>query len=70
MPDLEVHLYETHVGDLVGDSWRDFDFVPTPDAIELPPALVELGVLMQAPPDRFLRPLPGVSWRHSNVSGS
>jgi len=23
MPRLEVHLYETHVGDLVGDSWRD-----------------------------------------------
>jgi serine/threonine-protein kinase HipA len=34
MPDLEVHLYETHVGDLVGDSWRDFDFVPTAEAVE------------------------------------
>lgn len=34
MPDLEVHLYETHVGDLVGESWRDFDFVPTAEAIE------------------------------------
>ncbi|MFA7325016.1 MAG: HipA N-terminal domain-containing protein, partial [Candidatus Nanopelagicales bacterium] len=29
MPSLEVHLYGAHVGDLVGDSWRDFDFVPT-----------------------------------------
>lgn len=34
MPDLEVHLYETHVGDLVGDSWRDFEFAPTAEAIE------------------------------------
>lgn len=34
MPDLEVHLYETHVGNLVGDSWRDFDFVATPAAVE------------------------------------
>jgi serine/threonine-protein kinase HipA len=34
MPSLEVHLYETHVGDLVGDSWRDFDFVATNTAIE------------------------------------
>ncbi|MBU6146568.1 MAG: HipA domain-containing protein [Actinomycetales bacterium] len=34
MPDLEVHLYETHVGDVVGESWRDFDFVPTAEAIE------------------------------------
>lgn len=29
MPSLEVHLYGAHVGDLVGDSWRDFDFVAT-----------------------------------------
>jgi serine/threonine-protein kinase HipA len=34
MPRLEVRLYETHVGDLLGDSWRDFDFVPTTEAIE------------------------------------
>jgi len=34
MPRLEVHLYETHVGDLIGDSWRDFDFVATSEAIE------------------------------------
>lgn len=34
MPRLEVHLYETPIGDLVGESWRDFDFVPTADAIE------------------------------------
>ena len=34
MPSLEVHLYETHVGDLVGDSWRDFDFVATIAAID------------------------------------
>jgi len=34
MPRLEVHLYETHVGDLVGHSWRDFDFVATSEAIE------------------------------------
>lgn len=34
MPDLEVHLYETHVGNLVGDSWRDFDFVATPAAVD------------------------------------
>lgn len=27
MPNLEVRLYGTHVGDLVGGSWRDFDFV-------------------------------------------
>lgn len=29
MPSLEVHLYGVHVGDLVGKSWRDFDFVAT-----------------------------------------
>jgi len=29
MPSLEVHLYGVHVGDLVGGSWRDFDFVST-----------------------------------------
>lgn len=34
MPDLEVHIYGTHVGNLVGDSWRDFDFVATPAAVE------------------------------------
>ena len=34
MPRLEVHLYETHVGDLVGDSWRDFDFVATAAAVD------------------------------------
>lgn len=34
MPSLEVHLYETHVGDLVGDSWRDFDFVAMGAAID------------------------------------
>lgn len=34
MPDLEVHLYETHVGDLVGNTWRDFDFVAARSAIE------------------------------------
>lgn len=27
MRSLEVHLYGVHVGDLVGESWRDFDFV-------------------------------------------
>lgn len=34
MPNLEVHLYETHVGDLVGNSWRDFDFVAMGAAID------------------------------------
>ena len=34
MPSLEVHLYETHVGDLVGNSWRDFDFVAMGAAID------------------------------------
>lgn len=34
MPRLEVHLYEAHVGDLIGDSWRDFDFIATTEAIE------------------------------------
>ena len=34
MASLEVHLYETHIGDLVGDSWRDFDFVATSPAID------------------------------------
>ena len=34
MPRLEVYLYETHVGDLVGDSWRDYDFVATSSAID------------------------------------
>jgi serine/threonine-protein kinase HipA len=34
MPRLEVHLYETHIGDLVGDSWRDFDFVATGAALD------------------------------------
>lgn len=34
MPNLEVHLYQTHVGNLVGTSWRDFDFVATPEAVE------------------------------------
>lgn len=31
---LEVHLYETHFGDLVGDSWRDFDFLATGAALD------------------------------------
>ena len=34
MPSLEVHLYQTHVGDLVGNSWRDFDFVAMGAAID------------------------------------
>jgi serine/threonine-protein kinase HipA len=34
MPRLEVHLYGTHIGDLVGESWRDFDFVATTEAVE------------------------------------
>ena len=34
MPSLEVRLYETHVGDLVGDSWRDVDFVAMGAAID------------------------------------
>ena len=34
MSSLEVHLYETHVGDLVGNSWRDFDFVAMGAAID------------------------------------
>ncbi len=34
MPRLEVRLYETHVGDLVGDSWRDFDVVATSAGID------------------------------------
>lgn len=29
MSSLEVHLYGVHVGDLVGESWRDFDFLTT-----------------------------------------
>ncbi len=29
MTSLEVHLYGEHVGNLVGDSWRDFDFIAT-----------------------------------------
>lgn len=34
MASLEVYLYETHIGDLVGNSWRDFDFVATSPAID------------------------------------
>ena len=34
MPSLEVHLYGMHVGDLEGETWRDFDFVTTPEAVE------------------------------------
>lgn len=34
MPRLEVHLYGTHTGDLVGDSWRDFDFIASADGID------------------------------------
>jgi serine/threonine-protein kinase HipA len=34
MPRLDVHLYETHIGDLVGESWRDFDFVATGAALD------------------------------------
>ena len=34
MASLEVHLYLTHIGDLVGDSWRDFDFVATSPEID------------------------------------
>lgn len=34
MPRLEVHLYGTHIGDLVGESWRDFDFAATTQAVE------------------------------------
>jgi len=31
---LEVRLYETHIGDLIGESWRDFDFVATDEGVE------------------------------------
>lgn len=34
MPSLEVRLYETHIGDLIGESWRDFDFVATDEGVE------------------------------------
>ncbi|NQW73765.1 MAG: HipA domain-containing protein [Actinobacteria bacterium] len=34
MRSLEVRLYETHIGDLVGESWRDFDFVATDEGVE------------------------------------
>ena len=34
MPRLEVHLYGTHIGDLAGESWRDFDFATTTEALE------------------------------------
>ncbi len=29
MTSLEVHLYGEHVGNLIGGSWRDFDFIAT-----------------------------------------
>jgi serine/threonine-protein kinase HipA len=34
MTDLQVHLYGTHVGGLVGATWRDFDFEATSEGIE------------------------------------
>ena len=34
MPSLEVQLYGTHVGNLEGETWRDFDFVATTEAVE------------------------------------
>ena len=34
MPSHEVRLYGLTVGHLVGESWRDFDFVTSPEAIE------------------------------------
>ncbi|NQW72535.1 MAG: type II toxin-antitoxin system HipA family toxin, partial [Actinobacteria bacterium] len=34
MSSLEVRLYETHIGDLIGESWRDFDFVATDEGVE------------------------------------
>ncbi len=34
MPSLEVQLYGTYLGDLVDNSWRDFDFVAARGALE------------------------------------
>jgi len=34
MPSLEVRLYEIHIGNLIGESWRDFDFVATDEGVE------------------------------------
>ena len=34
MPSLEVHLYGTNLGDLVGETWRDFDFVASKESVE------------------------------------
>jgi serine/threonine-protein kinase HipA len=34
MTSLEVHLYGIHVGNLDGESWRDFDFHATPIGLE------------------------------------
>lgn len=34
MASLEVHVYEIHIGDLVGNSCRDFDFVATSTAVD------------------------------------
>jgi serine/threonine-protein kinase HipA len=34
MPRLEVHMYGIHIGDLIGDSWRTFDFAATTEAVD------------------------------------
>jgi len=34
MTSLEVHLYGIHVGNLDGESWRDFDFRATPIGLD------------------------------------
>jgi hypothetical protein len=34
MISLEVHLYGIHIGNLDGDSWRDFDFNATSVGLE------------------------------------
>lgn len=34
MPSLEVRLYGATIGHLVGQSWRDFDFVTLPEAMD------------------------------------
>jgi serine/threonine-protein kinase HipA len=34
MPELSVHLYGEVIGHLVGDSWRDFDFVASDSGIQ------------------------------------